>query len=133
MSKIPQKLIVIARGQAHPRASLTQLNKSSEYLAEDGPPVPSLPQPPAVNDVAHQVEIFRLNGFEECQQWFGLRGATSEMDIAQKDAAEPRRSMALFHDALILPCDELRLRIGRNCSPAMQPALVISILESRVE
>jgi|SRR5208282_5898353 len=44
-------------------------------------------QPPALNDVAHQIKAFRLGAREECQKSTRLASARSEMNVGKPDGA----------------------------------------------
>ena len=48
-------------------------------------PIPGAPQPPAVDDVAHQIEVVRLVMLQEIEEEFRLAAARAEMNVADPD------------------------------------------------
>src|SRR5205814_10424683 len=51
-------------------------------------PVPGLAQPPAVDNVADQIEVFGVGELEEVEQRVGAAAAGAEMDVGDPDRAE---------------------------------------------
>ena len=54
-------------------------------------------EPPAVDDVADQVEMLALVPLQEIEQQFGLAAARAEMDVRQEDRAEVLRRGRVQH------------------------------------
>jgi hypothetical protein len=48
-------------------------------------PIPRLAQPPAIDDVAHQIDRQRIVVAQEVEQIIGLAAARSEMDVRYPD------------------------------------------------
>jgi hypothetical protein len=60
-------------------------------------PVPPAPQTPAIDDVAHEVEVFALVFLQEVEQHLGLATARAEMDIGNEDGAMVHRGLTFDH------------------------------------
>src|SRR5262249_54109134 len=101
MREIAKERIVIAGREANARAALSQLQQPRQHAAEDGPPMPSLFQSPAVDDIANQVQILWLNCVEQREQRLSLRVFATQMHIAEKDASQTCGSPAMVHGALV--------------------------------
>jgi hypothetical protein len=61
------------------------LTQAGENPRIDGIPSPATAQLPAVDNVAHQIELAGLNGFQKSQESGRLRMPATQMHIAHKD------------------------------------------------
>jgi hypothetical protein len=84
---LPCRLVVVA-GDVNNVGALARLAQDLLHnIVVRLRPVPPTLQPPAVDDVADQVEIFGLVLAQEIEQHLGLAAARAEMDIRQEDRA----------------------------------------------
>ena len=81
-------LVVIARDIDDPRAALGTLEDAPDNIGVFGRPVDLLLQPPAVDDVADQIQGFAARIFQKMQQLFGTGPWRSEMRVRDPDGSE---------------------------------------------
>src|SRR3974390_631178 len=84
---IAKPLVVIAREIAdlRPFPGLAQNLLDNVVVALS--PEPRLSQSPAVDDVAHEVEVFGFGVAQEVEEKIGLASAGSQMDVGDPDRA----------------------------------------------
>jgi hypothetical protein len=85
----PQHLVMVARDQYHPGAAMRQLEQAADHLVVRVRPVPAFLEPPAVDDVADQIERLALDCVEEVEQQRRVAAARAEVDVTDPDRAVP--------------------------------------------
>jgi hypothetical protein len=84
---VAQHLVVVAGDEHDAGAAVRHLEHAADDLAMRVGPVPALAQPPAVDDVADQVERLALDRAQEVHQHRGVAAARAEMDVGDPDGA----------------------------------------------
>ena len=89
---IAQELVMIARNveYANPFARLAQQLLHDVVMKLR--PIPSGPELPAVDDVAHQIDGLGFVMAQKVEKLLGLAAARSQMDIRQKQCSNPPRA-----------------------------------------
>src|SRR3546814_8590373 len=80
---------MIARNVDDPRSAPRPLEDTAHHIIMLAGPVELLLEPPAVDDVADQIEHFAVGVVEEIDQLMGIAAFGSQMDIADPDRAKP--------------------------------------------
>ena len=83
-----QELIVIAGDEDHPCALGRHLQHPPHNVVVARRPEPATLQLPAINDVPHQIEGFRLDRLQEIQQHIGVATRRAEVDIGNPYGAQ---------------------------------------------
>ena len=97
LTVLPRRLVVVA-GDVDDVGALARLAQDLlHHVVVRLRPVPPALQAPAVDDVAHQVEIVALVLLQEVEQKFGLAAAGAEMNVRQKNCAVTGGLVALDH------------------------------------
>ena len=78
---VAQHLVVVAGNEHHPGAAMRHLEDAAQHLVVGIGPEPALFQPPAVDDVAHQIERLALDRAQEIGQQFGIAARGAEVDV----------------------------------------------------
>ena len=87
LAVLPRRLVVVARDVDHVGALARLAHDLLHHVVVRLRPVPPALQPPAVDDVADQVEMLALVPLQEIEQQLGLAAARAEMDVRQEDRA----------------------------------------------
>jgi len=87
---LPRCLVVVAGDVDHVGALARLAHDLLHHVVVGLRPVPPALQAPAVDDVAHQVEMLALVSLQEIEQQFGLAAAGAKMDVRQEDRAVAR-------------------------------------------
>ena len=82
-----QHLVMVARDQDDARAPVRHLQDAAHHLVMRVGPVPALFQPPAVDDIADQIERLALHPRQEIDQQFGVAARRAEMDVGNIEGA----------------------------------------------
>jgi hypothetical protein len=85
--KSPRELIVVARDVDHVAAFASAAQQLLNHIVVSLGPIPFAAQLPAVDDVAHEVQVVTGVGFEEFDQSFGLASRCAQMQIGDKNSA----------------------------------------------
>ncbi len=85
----PQKLVVIAGDIGYPGAALAHGEDTPQYVGMRLGPVDTLAQSPAVDDIAHQIQLIALDRLEEGRQLVGLASARAQMEIRYPQRPDP--------------------------------------------
>ncbi len=78
---------MVARDVRHLHALAAHAQDLLHHVVVRLGPVPAALQPPAVDDVADQVELFALEAADEVEQELGLAAARAQMDVGDEDGA----------------------------------------------
>ena len=97
LAVLPRRLVVVARDVDDVGAFARLAHDLLHHVVVGLRPVPPALEPPAVDDVAHQVEMLALVALQEVEQQFGLAAARAEMDIGQENRAVARGLVTLDH------------------------------------
>ena len=87
VDEVPQELVVISGRVEHLRPAANQFNKPAENEAVGVVPVPGALQPPAVDEVADDVEVLGLDAVDEVEKRLGVSELTAQMNIADEDGS----------------------------------------------
>ena len=103
LCEISQPLVVIPRDIDDPRSLADLAQQLLDYIVVRLRPVPGFLQPPAVDDVADQINRLRFGESEEIEEEFNLAATGPEMHVGDPDRAiaEPSRSVRHFAHAAI--------------------------------
>src|SRR5690606_30461654 len=97
--ELAEHLVVIAGNIDDPRAAPGALEDPPDDIIMCRRPVELLLEPPAVDDVANEIERFAVRVVEEVDQQFGVAALGPEMDVADPDGTEfPPLHHARFAD-----------------------------------
>ena len=97
LAVLSSRLVVVAGDIDHVGALARLAQDLLDHVIVRLRPVPPALKPPAVDDVAYEVEIFAFVLLQEVEQKFGLAAAGAEMNVGQKDCAVTGGLMALDH------------------------------------
>src|SRR6478672_9783465 len=80
------EFIVVAGNEHHPRAATNLAQQFLDDVVVRLRPVPARTEPPAVNDVAHQVNGVGLDMTKHIQNKMGLAAARAQVQIRQEQS-----------------------------------------------
>ena len=78
-----------------------ELQKPRQYMAEYWTPMPSLFESPAIDVVANEIEVLRLDCVEQREKRLSLRIAATQMNVSQENTSRTRKSRATVHVGLV--------------------------------
>jgi hypothetical protein len=86
--KPSQKLVVVPRHVAHPRAALEHAENASNHEARSVGPDEVALQLPAIDDVADEIQTLGLNAAEEVEKVLGAGKPAAEMNVGNEERAD---------------------------------------------
>jgi hypothetical protein len=118
LAVLARRFVVVAGNVDHVGALARLAHDLLHHVVVRLRPVPPALQPPAVDDVAHQVQRLALVLPQEVEQQFGLTAARSEMDIGQENRAVTRGLVTLDHGHVdkTRPAQNLSCAIARDAA-----------------
>jgi hypothetical protein len=84
----PQHLVMVAGDQHHASAAVRHLEHPADHFVVGFGPVPALAQPPAIDDIADQIERLTFVRTQEIEQQLGVAAARAQVDVGNPDRAQ---------------------------------------------
>lgn len=121
--EVPQEIVVIAGDVDQLRALAHLAQQLLDDVVMRLREIPAALQPPAIDDVADQIDLRRVIGAQEFQHEIGLCAARAEMQIGDEDAANLLRLVIVAHARLPVPLRCCRRLADLRCALMTEPAI----------